>query len=108
VLFPLPLGRASGFNASCPPNNAAQNRPWNVVRSITVGRPLLICRAGTYQSVTTTNQASRHYCTGAGTSVVAPIAAQPGLFRNVPQCYVLSILLTDGRSLTTNLRVTRV
>jgi hypothetical protein len=106
VLFPLPLGQVSGSSTMCPPNNA-QNRPWNVVRSITVARPLLIWRAGQYQSVTTTNQAARHYCINNTTWVSAAVSAQPGLFGGVPQCYVLTIVLTDGRTLTTTLRVTR-
>lgn len=106
VLFPLPLGAAAAGGSTCPPNNA-QNRPWNVVRSITVGRPLLICRTGQYKTARVTSQAAGHYCTNNATFVSAQVSAQPGLFRGVPQCYALTITLTDGRTFSTNLRVTR-
>lgn len=105
VLFPLPLGAAAAGGSTCPPNNA-QNRPWNVVRNITVGRLLLVCRGGQYRNAQVTSQAAGHYCTNNATWISAQVSAQ-GLFRNVPQCYALTITLTDGRTFNTNLRVTR-
>jgi hypothetical protein len=105
VLFPLPLGIASNGRTVCPANND-QGRPWNVVRSITVGG-LQFCRNQPYQAVSTTSQAARHYCSNGATFVAAPVAALGNILRNLPLCYQLTLALTDGRSFNTQLRVTR-
>jgi hypothetical protein len=105
VLFPLPLGVASNGRRVCPSNNA-QNRPWAVVRSVTVGS-LQFCRNQPYQAVQATNDAERHYCVNNATFVSARVAAAGNFIRGLPLCYQLTFALADGRSLTTQLRVTR-